>query len=195
MPKNLFQDIVFTLIMVLVMVYAMVVYNVAWDAGVSNDIFLLALRELPVMAPVAFALEFLFVGRLAQRIARRMFGGAQVPPALYTVAVSSVIVAFMCPLMSFAASLLFGYTSAAEIGVNFLRILVRNFPMALCWQLFYAGPFVRLLFRLIFGRGRKSVAAGSGTPSERDVRPAGEEVFSSTEEERGGQDVASGDAR
>jgi hypothetical protein len=27
--------------------------------------------------------------------------------------------------------------------------------MALCWQIFYAGPFVRFLFRLIFREKQK----------------------------------------
>lgn len=66
MPKTKFQDVVFTLIMVIVMVYAMVCYNIAIDKGkMTNEIFLLALNELPVMCVVAFIFEFLFVGKLA----------------------------------------------------------------------------------------------------------------------------------
>ncbi len=30
---------------------------------------------------------------------------------------------------------------------NWLQTAARNFPMALFWQLFYAGPFVRFVFR------------------------------------------------
>lgn len=201
MPKNLLQEIVFTLIMVVVMVYAMIVYNVAWDAGVSNEMFLLALRELPVMGPIAFVLEFLLVGRLAQRLARGMFGGAQVPPALYTVAVSSIIVALMCPLMSFIASLLFGYTGAGDIAVNFLRIFARNFPMALCWQLFYAGPLVRLLFRLIFVRGRRKGTRAPAGDAEGGARiqaspalPAQARAEAAPESARAGAPLAQGDA-
>lgn len=40
MPKTKFQDFIFTIIMVIVMVYAMVCYNIAFDKGVGNDIFL-----------------------------------------------------------------------------------------------------------------------------------------------------------
>ena len=69
MPKTKFQDVVFTIIMVLVMVYAMVCYNIAFDkGGMSNDIFLIALHELPIMGVVGFLLEFLFVGKCAQKI-------------------------------------------------------------------------------------------------------------------------------
>lgn len=30
-----------------------------------------------------------------------------------------------------------------------------NFPMALCWQMFYCGPLSRAIFRLLFHRGEK----------------------------------------
>ncbi len=44
MPKNKFQDFIFTLIMVVVMVYAMVVYNIAGDkGGLTYEVFHLAL--------------------------------------------------------------------------------------------------------------------------------------------------------
>ena len=150
MPKTKFQDFIFTIIMVIVMVYAMVCYNIAFDKGVGNDIFLLALHELPIMGVIGFLIEFFAVGKLAQKITFKHFDPKSTNPFLITVMISSVTVAFMCPLMSFIASLLFGFTGAGNIVPNFLKICVRNFPMALCWQLFYAGPFVRFVFRLLF---------------------------------------------
>ena len=62
MPKNKVQDAVFTAIMAIIMVYGMIVYNVALNTGgVSGETFLLALHELPIMAPIAFILEFFVV--------------------------------------------------------------------------------------------------------------------------------------
>ena len=70
MPKNKVQDAVFTAIMAIIMVYGMIVYNVALNTGgVSGETFLLALHELPIMAPIAFILEFFVVGKLAKRLA------------------------------------------------------------------------------------------------------------------------------
>lgn len=155
MPKTKFQDFIFTIIMVIVMVYAMVCYNIAFDKGVGNDIFLLALHELPIMGVIGFLLEFFAVGKLAQKITFKHFDPKSTNPFLITVMISSVTVAFMCPLMSFIASLLFSFQDAAHIIPNFCRICVRNFSMALCWQLFYAGPFVRFIFRLIFKKQLK----------------------------------------
>ena len=38
----------------------------------------------------------------------------------------------------------------SQIIAVWLETTVLNFPMAFCWQLFFAGPFVRFLFRNIF---------------------------------------------
>ena len=58
MPKNRFQDVIFTIIMATVMVYGMVVYNVALNTGgVTGQTFISATHELPIMVPVAFVLE------------------------------------------------------------------------------------------------------------------------------------------
>ena len=64
-------------------------------------------------------------------------------------AISAVSVAWMCPLMSLVATLLFKNAGSQIIAV-WLETTVLNFPMAFCWQLFFAGPFVRFLFRNIF---------------------------------------------
>lgn len=156
MPKTKFQDFIFTIIMVVVMVYTMVCYNIAFDKGaMSGEVFLLALHELPIMGVIGFLLEFFFVGKLAQKITFKLFDPQSTRPFVITVMISSVTVAIMCPLMSLIASLLFNFTGVSDIVPNFLQICVRNFPMALCWQLFYAGPFVRAVFRLLFKKQLK----------------------------------------
>lgn len=73
MPKNKFQDAVFTVIMVIVMVYTMVCYNISTNmGGLSNEVFLMALKELPLMGVIAFILEFFLIGKLAQKIALKL---------------------------------------------------------------------------------------------------------------------------
>ena len=73
MPKNKFQDAVFTVIMVIVIVYAMVCYNISTNmGGLSNEVFLMALKELPLMGVIAFILEFFLIGKLAQKIALKL---------------------------------------------------------------------------------------------------------------------------
>ena len=54
MPKNKFQDVIFTIIMATMMVYGMVVYNVALNTcSVTGQTFISATHELPIMVPVA----------------------------------------------------------------------------------------------------------------------------------------------
>ena len=58
MPKNKFQDVIFTIIMATMMVYGMVVYNVALNTcSVTGQTFISATHELPIMVPVAFCIR------------------------------------------------------------------------------------------------------------------------------------------
>ena len=73
MPKNKVQEVIFTILMVLVMVYAMICYNIAMETGgMTNMVFLHAFRELPIMGPIAFLLDFFLVGGLAKKAAFRI---------------------------------------------------------------------------------------------------------------------------
>lgn len=151
MPKTKFQDVIFTLMMVIVMVYAMVVYNISIDrGGLTNDIFGLALRELVIMGPIAFVLEILVAGRISQKLAFRVFKPGQDKMILVILAVSAITVCLMCPMMSFVATLLFKGGFDSQIIASWVQTTAMNFPMALCWQIFFAGPFVRLIFGKMF---------------------------------------------
>ena len=70
MPKTLPERIFFTIVMATIMVYGMIVYNVALNTnGVTNATFVMALHEMPIMVPVAFVLEFFVVEKLATKLA------------------------------------------------------------------------------------------------------------------------------
>lgn len=147
MPKNKFQDVVLTIIMATVMVYGMVVYNVALNTGgVTGQTFLLALHELPIMVPIAFILEFFIVGKLARALAFSVMKPTD-RPQFITYAISICICCIMCPTMSLVATILFKDTHTFG---TWIQTWAMNFPMALLYQLFYCGPFVRLIFRTIF---------------------------------------------
>ena len=148
MPKNKFQDVVFTAIMATIMVYGMVVYNVALNTGdVSGATFVAALHELPIMVPIAFILEFFVVGKIARMLAFTVMTQND-RPQFITYAISICICCIMCPTMSLIATFLFKEPSFG----TWIKTWAMNFPMAICWQMFYCGPLVRLSFRLIFER-------------------------------------------
>lgn len=146
MPKNKVQDAIFTIIMATIMVYGMVVYNVALNiGGVSSKTFLLALKELPIMVPIAFVLKFFIVGKLANILAFKVVT-PQDRPQIITYAISICICCIMCPIMSLIATFLFKTPSFG----TWIKTWALNFPMAMFYQMFYCGPLVRLIFRTIF---------------------------------------------
>ena len=141
MPKNKFQDVIFTIIMATIMVYGMVVYNVALNTGgVSGETFLAALHELPII-----------VGKIAKILAFTVMRPND-RPQFITYAISICICCIMCPIMSLAATILFKDTKTFG---TWIQTWGMNFPMAICYQMFYCGPLVRLIFRTIFCRSKK----------------------------------------
>ena len=107
MPKTKFQNVVFTAIMAFCMVYGMIVYNISLSrGGVSPTSFLAAFHEIPIMMPIAFVLEITIVGKLAARIVFSVLRPTD-RPQFVTYAMSLVICAIMCPIMSLIATILF----------------------------------------------------------------------------------------
>ena len=127
----------------------MVVYNVALNmGGVTNQTFLIALRELPIMVPIAFVLEFFIVGKIVGMLAFKVMRPTD-RPQFIIYAISICICCIMCPTMSLIAMFLF--KDNHSFG-TWIQTWGMNFPMAILYQLFCCGPFVRLIFCTIFRR-------------------------------------------
>ena len=126
-------------------------------AKMINEIFLLAFHEIPIMWPIACILEYFAVEKLSRKLAFRMVSPED-KPVFITLAISSMIVCLMCPVMSFIATCLFMHPGNQIIAL-WLQKTVQNFPMALCWQIFFAGPGVRNVFGFVVGfiLDRKSI--------------------------------------
>lgn len=158
MPKTKFQNVIFTLMMSFLMVYAMICYNISLNiGGMSNQVFLMAFGEMRIMWPVAFILEFFLVDSLAHKLAFRMVT-PQDRPIVITLAISIMIICIMCPIMSLVATLLFKEPSFGTWAHTFGC----NLPMAFFWQMFYCGPLSRLIFRTLF----KKQLAAQNTPAQ-----------------------------
>ena len=148
MQRTKLQNFIFTAIMAFIMVYGMVCYNIAIDkGGMSNEIFLIAFHEMPIMWPVAVILEMFVFERLAIKLAFRFVTPGKESEFMVTVAISSMIVALMCPTMSLIATVLFAHPGSEVVAV-WLQKYVLNFPMAFFWQTFIAGPLVRNVFKI-----------------------------------------------
>ena len=150
MPKTKLQEVVFTILMVFVMVYAMICYNISLNiGGMANHVFLDAFHELVIMGPVAFILDFFLYGSLSKKLAFRIVNPAEDKPIMIILAISSITVCLMCPSMSLVATLLFKNPGKEVIAI-WLQTTALNFPMAFFWQIFFAGPLVRKIFGAIF---------------------------------------------
>ena len=87
MPKTKFQNVIFTLMMAFLMVYAMICYNISLNiGGMSNQVFLMAFGEMKIMWPV---------DNLAHKLAFRIVTPKDRPFAI-TVAISVMIICIMC---------------------------------------------------------------------------------------------------
>ncbi len=150
MPETKFQDFVYTLIMAFLMVYVMVCYNISiHTGGLSNFVFIEAFKELPFMWIVAIILEFFLIGKIAHKLTFKVLDPKKTPSIIISYGISIVIVSFMCPIMSLIATIFINKPSLDIFISSWLQSMVLSFPMAMCFQLFYAGPFVRFIFNLI----------------------------------------------
>lgn len=157
MPRTKFQEFIYGVLMTFFMVLAMELYNTGLRMhGLTNAGILLALKEMLVIFPVCFVMGFFFIDRIAPRIAFSLVTPGVDRPVFVTLARASVTVAFMCPIMSFWATLIFKRPGIEFIPV-WLQTFACNFPMAFFWQVFFCGPLVRRLFGLLFGKANASV--------------------------------------
>lgn len=150
MPRNKFQTIIFTLLMTFFMVYVMICYNIAIQLGsMKNEIFLMAFHEMIIMWPAAILIEMLIGERITMKLAKRVITPVMEHSIFIVLLISAMTVCVMCPVMSLLAVILFR-SSGTEIIAVWLNTVVFNFPMALLSQIFFVGPFVRLIFGTIF---------------------------------------------
>ena len=150
MPKTKFQEFVFGVMMTFFMVLAMELYNTGMRMGVmTNTCFYPAISEMKIMFPICFVMGFFIIDRITPKITFKMAVPGRDNPLFVTIVRASVTVAFMCPIMSFWATLIFKKPGIEFVPV-WLQTIVMNFPMAFFWQIFFCGPLVRWLFRHIF---------------------------------------------
>lgn len=169
MPKTKGQGIVFGIIMSMTMAYGMEVYNVAVKQGynllaggfsnMTNSVFLDALIEAAYMWIFVFIFSNLWGNRIGHALANRIIRPETDNPFFISLMISCCTVLIMCPTMSMAAAILFNViltgAPVTQLPAIWVGTVLKNFPMALLWNLFAAGPITRLLFRLIFKREKE----------------------------------------
>ena len=148
MPATRFQQVSFSIFMAFAMVYGMELYNQALIAGgLSTRLFLTPFMDIVPLMLAVIVLETLIGGRLASRLLERLLDPKRTPALLYTILRGAFTCWSMCPMMSMVATLAFKQPPVDELIATWLQTVALNFPMALLWQLFIAGPAVRAAVR------------------------------------------------
>ena len=164
MGKTREEKIVFCILMSVTMAIGMEVYNVAikmvyntMPGGLSNivnQVFPDALVEASYMWIFVFLFSNLWGNRLGHALAAKVIHPEQDNPFFITLMISSCTVLVMCPTMSMVAAILFNVILAgnpvSQLPAIWVGTVIKNFPMALLWNLFAAGPFSRLVHGKIF---------------------------------------------
>lgn len=149
MPRTKFQDFIFTIIMVVAMVYCMTFYNMVLEFGLNYSTFPNAFLDMWYEAIAAFFAQKFVAGPIVKKLVFKLFKPSIDKPILITLAMAGCTVSIMAPMMTLFVTILHnGFVS--NVPLLWLPKLALNFPFALCLQVFYIGPLVRLIFRTIF---------------------------------------------
>ena len=145
MPKTKFQRMIFGILMSITMAYGMEVFNVA-----------------SFMWIFVFLFSSLWGNRIGHGLAAKIIDAKKDNPFFCTLVISGCTVLIMCPTMSAVAAILFniilGGAPAAQFPAIWIGTVLKNFPMALLWNLFAAGPLTRFVFRRLFAEKTPAAA-------------------------------------
>ena len=156
MPQTKFQNFVFTLMTAILMAYLMIVYNVAISSndGLVNQTFLIALKEFRIEVIIVFFLAYFIASPIAKKLAFRIVDPKQDNKMLIILSIQTFTVLVMVALMSIYA-LFIQHLVNSNIICNYIILFIKNFIMAYPLQIFFVGPVVRNVFRIIFKKQLK----------------------------------------
>ena len=151
MPKTKFQNFIFTLMTAVLMAYFMIVYNVAINSatGLINQTFLIALKEFPLEGIIVFILAYFVASPIAKRLAFKVVNPKEDNKMFIILSIQTFTVLIMVWLMSIYA-LIIEHLINSNVLCNYIVLYCKNFIMAYPLQIFFVGPLVRNIFKIIF---------------------------------------------
>ncbi len=158
MPQTKFQNFVFTLMTAILMAYLIIVYNVAISSndGLVNQTFLIALKEFRIEVIIVFFLAYFIASPIAKKLAFRIVDPKKDNKMLIILSIQTFTVLVMVALMSIYA-LFIQHLVNSNVICNYITLFIKNFIMAYPLQIFFVGPVVRNVFRIIFKSNIKKV--------------------------------------
>ena len=160
-PQTKAQGFAYGIFMTLFMTFGMELYNNAVKMGInlqpggfSNMTWALlpeVLREIVFMVPVVWVISNLYGNRLGARLAASLVDPERDSSFSRSCVVIACTTLVMCPSMSLFASVLFNVVlagrPAVELPIIWLGTVLKNFQVALLWNLFVASPLSRICLR------------------------------------------------
>lgn len=158
MPQTKFQNFAFTLMTAILMAYLIIVYNVAISSndGLVNQTFLIALKEFRIEVIIVFFLAYFIASPIAKKLAFRIVDPKKDNKMLIILSIQTFTVLVMVALMSIYA-LFIQHLVNSNVICNYITLFIKNFIMAYPLQIFFVGPVVRNVFRIIFKSNIKKV--------------------------------------
>ncbi len=147
MGNTQFQKRLFTVFMCFFMVLGMTIYNMLLHQGLSAHFFRHLLSEIWLVYLIAFVLDMFIVGPLAKKLVFTVLRPRS--KALGIVSISASMVLCMVSLMSIFGSVMTQGLSPKALHV-YPSVWIKNFIVALPYNLIIVGPLVRTLFVLLF---------------------------------------------
>ena len=163
MPKTKKQQLVYTLLTILITVPCFVFYCSAYEAGgFSVEVIQNSWYYIPIELVLAFICQELVGDPMAHKLLQKHVNPKEHSPLIVKVAMVCFTASVMCPLMSLLATIL--YDGIIAVGMNggplsnfltnfiplWCQKVVINFPFALLIQLFIIQPLVRKIFATYF---------------------------------------------
>lgn len=139
--KTKFQNFIFTLMIVILMAYSMIVYNVAINSsdGLVNKTFLIALKEFPIECIVVFVFAYFVASPIAKELAFRIVNPGRDNKMFIILSIQTFTVMIMAGLMSIYA-LFTQHLINSNIICNYIILYFKNFIIAYLLQIFFIGP-------------------------------------------------------
>jgi len=151
MPVNKKEELIYTILMVVVMASILTFYNTAIHQGISMVSIKEAWLLFPFTVTIAFLIEITFVGKTAFKLISKFVKESDPLPKKIIIS-SLCFVTQMVILMSTICALLFIPFDKNWIN-EWLISIPRNFVMAFPLQVLFAGPIVGIVFRKLFPVG------------------------------------------
>ena len=161
MPRTKKQGIIFGVLMSFLMAYGMEFYNIAIKmefnltpglgySSISYEVFVATLKEAVFMCVIVFIVSNLVGNKAGAKFMEKRCDVTKDNPYFCQMVRQIGTCMVMCPTMSLIAAIIFqiilGGMPLTQLPAIWVGTVMKNFPMAFFWSMFFVSPFVHWIF-------------------------------------------------